>query len=408
MANPFRVEGTVEPPYFTDRADEIDRIVRVLREPGAKLLVYGERRMGKTSTLRVAISQVERRGGHAFMADLSTASTVVDIANRVLDAAVRTLGRRWSDVGSELVKRIGVKLNLTSDPATGLILPTLDVGLRHAAVEDQRTTFGRVLDSVEELAAHHGEPVGVVLDEFQEIHEFGGEDAEWHLRGVIQNHRHVSYVLAGSETHLIRRMLGKRRAFYKMLDRMAFGAMEPVHLGRWIDERMEAAGVDVRGVGEACIEVAGPRTRDVVQLARKTYDMAARSGQASAADVVRAFEELVEEEDDLARALWSDLTPHQQNVLRAAAASEQGLTTRSTLERFSLGSSGAVSKTLKRFVADGHIIKVQRAPGYTFDSPFLRGWVVVNALPDLGIRLPSTYRADRAAHASERRESGNP
>lgn len=30
---------------------------------------------------------------------------------------------------------------------------------------------------------------------------------EWHLRDVIRNRSHVSYVLAGSEAHLIERMM---------------------------------------------------------------------------------------------------------------------------------------------------------------------------------------------------------
>ena len=73
----------------------------VLREPQGKLLVTGPRRMGKTSTLARAVERLRRDGDAALLADLSTATTTVDLANRVLAAATASLGRRWKDVVAE-------------------------------------------------------------------------------------------------------------------------------------------------------------------------------------------------------------------------------------------------------------------------------------------------------------------
>jgi len=45
-------------------------------------------------------------------------------------------------------------------------------------------------------------------------------------------------------------------------------------------------------------------------------------------------------------------------------------------------------------VAEG--VLVQEAPGaYRFDSPFQRGWVIENALPDAGIHLPATLGVEK-------------
>ncbi|MGH7558463.1 MAG: AAA family ATPase [Gemmatimonadota bacterium] len=386
-ANPFRIHGTVTGSYFANREAEVERIARALDEPGSKVLVYGPRRMGKTSAIRVAIERVEQEGGRAFLADLSTASTVADMANRILEAAARTLGKRWKDLPTEFVRRLGVSLRMEPDPGTGLILPSLDLRLRSAPVEDQRRTLGQVLDVLNQLAESRKHSLGVVLDEFQEIHRFGGEEAEWHLRGVIQNHDHMAYILAGSHEHLVRRMLGKGRAFYRLLDPLPFGPIDPVTLARWIDERMSEAGLEAQA-GDRCVHLAGPRTRDIVQLARKTYDLASTRGTAGPDDVYRAFREVVEEEDELIRTLWEGLTSQSQNVLRAAAGSAQGLTTAATMERYSLRSSGTTSNAAKSLVADGLLVKTRS--GYAFDSPFVRGWVVLHTLPDVGIHLDLT------------------
>jgi hypothetical protein len=49
--NPIRLGGTVHGKFFTDQDAELARIQAALREPSHKLLLYGPRPIGKTSTL---------------------------------------------------------------------------------------------------------------------------------------------------------------------------------------------------------------------------------------------------------------------------------------------------------------------------------------------------------------------
>ncbi len=386
--NPFRIHGVVSEAFFTDRTAELRRLHATLTEPGAKLVVYGPRRMGKTSLVTEAIRRAERRGGAAFLADLSTVSTVADIANRILEAAARTLGRKWKDSITDLVARLGLSVSLSPDPATGLVLPSLDVALRSAPIDLQRASLAATLDTVDALAKSRKTTIGVVLDEFQEIHRFGGEDAEWHLRGAIQHHAHVSYVLAGSEALLIERMLGKGRAFYGLLDQLALGPIEPSHLSAWIDERMVRNGVKTRTVGARATALAGPRTRDIIQVARRCFDRTRPARVGTAADVDLAFDDIVAEQDAALRSTWESLTAAQQNVLRAVSANLGGLTTHQTVARFGLRSSGTATNSAAALVDAGILIKIPGATGYTFDNPFFTRWVAVNTLGDLGLPVP--------------------
>ena len=394
-ANPFHIHGVVTAAFFTDRAAELDRLGRALAEPGTKLLVFGPRRMGKTSALVRAIERHRRQGGVALLADLSTASTLADIANRILESAARALGRKWKDAISEFVQRIGVSLTLTPDPGTGLILPSLEVGLRSAPLEEQRSSLAKALDSIEALAAAKRTPIGIVLDEFQEIRRFGGEDAEWHLRGVIQHHSRVSYLLAGSEARVIAGMLGKGRAFYGLADQLRFGPIDEDHLAAWIDERMTAHGVKAKGVGRAVVVRAGPRTRDIVQVARQCFDNVRAGGRADGADVEMAFDDVVSGQEAVLQALWSGFPSPQQNVLRAVSASLEGLTTRTSLRRFGLPSSGAAANAAARLVEAGHLIRMESKTGYGFENPFFGRWVERETLGDLGASLPSSKPEQR-------------
>lgn len=394
--NPFRIHGVVTEQFFTDRAAEVDRILRTLAEPGAKLLLYGPRRMGKTSAIVRAIARREAKGGVALLADMSTASTLVDVANRVLDAAGRALGARWKDTASDFVERIGLTVTLTPQPGTGVIVPSLDVRMRSAPLEEQRGSLEKTLDAIDALAKARKTPIGIALDEFQEIQRFGGEAAEWHLRGIIQHHRHVSYVLAGSQAHIIGRMLEKGRAFYGLADQLHFGAMDESHLAAWIDGRMTKGGVKAHGVGAAIVAAAGPRTRDIVQVARQCFGNRRSVGVATAGDVAPAFDDVVAEQAAVFHPIWNGLTAGQQNVLRAVAANLDGLTTSASIRRFGLPSSGSAVNTASAMIEAGHLVKAEERVGYAFENPFFRRWVEAETMGDLGgatagAATPSTH-----------------
>jgi len=393
LGNPFRIHGVVSGDYFTDREDELKRLVQALVEPGSKLLVHSPRRMGKTSAVMNAVDTVNKNGGHAFLADLSTASTAIDMGNRILAAASRIIRKKWKNFVTDVVSRLNVTISLTPDPSTGIPLPSIDINLRGDEIGKQRQTLSGVLDAINATAKERKITVGIALDEFQEIHKFGGETAEWDLRASIQQHGNIGYVLFGSREHLIQRMIDSKGALYKMVDLLPFGPIDPRHIAAWIDNRIADAGVKAQGVGDRIVQLAGARTRDIVQVARQCYDRTAVRGQATGEDAEHAFEEIVAAEHDLLYECWLALTAHQQNILRAVAAGEKGLTTRETLAKFTLGSSGTVTNTVNSLIKAGHLIrqdaytrtKVTTPTGYDFDSPFFKGWVVRHTLSDIGL-----------------------
>jgi hypothetical protein len=73
-------------------------------------------------------------------------------------------------------------------------------------------------------------------------------------------------------------------------------------------------------------------------------------------------------------------------VLRALAAGDSGLTTRATLDRFALPSSGSAVNTAAALVESG-ILRRADARGYMFVNPFFARWVRSRTVGDLG--LPS-------------------
>lgn len=396
--NPFRIGIPVTGAFFTDRAAETGRVASTLREPGARLLVVGERRVGKTSILLRGIERVRRAGGRAFLVDCGTAGSPIEIANRLLTAATQSLGRDWAATASDLARRARGRVQLGTDitgHATVSFEPTFA-----ADPASQLDALATVLDALDARARRERQVIGVVLDEVQRLTEvLGGDAGEWALRALLQHHQHLAYVLAGSEPTVLAAMQGHGRAFYQQLSLLTVGPMDTIHFAKWIDERAARAEVRVSGLGDACVALAGPRTRDVMQLARAAFAAAAGAkGGSAAADgpmlAAAGFVDLVAEQFDPFRSLWDGLARTRQQVLRALAVGDVGLTTERARRSYGLGSSGAVASALEALRASRIVVRSDAAPaGYAFDNPYFRGWVIGNTLPDLGISLPMTHLA---------------
>ncbi len=376
MAAPFRIGDHVTGPFFTDRADEVARILTAMRE-STRLLVYGPRRVGKSSAMAVAAERARADGVVVVRADLSTASGLVDVANRLLHSLS---GQRHRDRLLEFASGLSPHVTLSFDEASGA--PRLAFGLarRRAGPEEQRRSLEEVIEGLAADAVG-AERIAVVLDEFQAIRRFGGEVAEWQLRDLIQRHGELSVVCAGSELSLIHDMLGKDRAFFRAFELLHMGPMDAGHLGRWIDDRLTGAGVRADGIGAAIIERAGPRTQDVLQVARHVHARALPRGEAVVDDVEEAVLDVVREEDPVIRATWLDLTAHQQNVLRAVAAGAEELFATATRDRYGLPTSSTVAGAVDAL--ERRAILFRDEGRVTFDSPFFGRWVEREALGDV-------------------------
>ena len=376
--NPFRIGTHVSGRYFTDRAAEVKRILGAMREP-TRLLVFGPRRMGKSSAIAVASDRARRDGVLVVRADLSTASALIDVANRLLDSLSAQRKREWF---VRLAESLVPTVTLTVDPATGA--PRLVFGAegRTAPEERQRRSLEQVVELLAVEARGEGR-VAVVLDEFQAIRRFGGDEAEWHLRDLMQRHGTLSFICAGSEVSLVEEMLGKDRAFFRMFELLHLGPVAPDHLARWIDARLEKAGVDPAGAGAEIVARVGPRTQDILQVARHVYARRLSRGGVTAADVTGAIRDVVREEDPVIRTIWSGLTTHQQNVLRAVASGAEQVFSTSTRSRFGLPTSSTVAAAVDALEKRGILARDPGDGSIDFDSPFVRFWVEWETLRDV-------------------------
>lgn len=391
--NPFNIGVLAEGQGFADREREVARIAAAFTSPGDKLVVYGDRRLGKSSALERAAAEIRRNGGRVAVASLATASDAGEAAQRVLSAAREATGSWWRDMADAIARRLRVGLEFVP-PRDPDGMPTLRFRLGVGESPEARDLLPDVLTALNEELQRRDMVLGLGLDEFQRIHEWGGENAEWSFREAIQRHTRIAYVLAGSKRHLIEAMVsGKGRALWKLADVLPFGPIAPDVLADWIRERAASTGLSIpEPQAGRIVRLAAPRTRDIVQLARAVWARGSPHGTVMPGDPEAAMEAIVEEQAELYRAIFVKLTDRQQAVLRVIAAEpDVQITAAATLQAYGLGPKSSVQSAVEALVADEHLTGL-REGGYGFDEPFFRRWVEIHALPDIGIQPPPLGR----------------
>jgi hypothetical protein len=214
VQNPFEFGRELGSEELVDRRAEVAAVKAALLE-GGKMFLIGPRRFGKTSILRAATDQAERRGAIVLRYDAQAFPRLEQLAARITADTVQRLTRSVERAGAALRDFFaGVRPSASFDPQDGKW--SISLGGTPGR-ETGPPLLADVLHAVERAAAKTKRRVAVVIDEFQEVVEAGGVEAEEQIRAAIQQHERVGYVFAGSKTRMLADMVaGANRPFYRM------------------------------------------------------------------------------------------------------------------------------------------------------------------------------------------------
>jgi hypothetical protein len=366
LVNPFNFETPADRWSFTDRQQLIPQLSKVMESPRRRMLVHGRRRMGKTSLIR----HVAHLGKHPFIfADLSTATNLTELAQKLVAAVPGPesgLPKKILQLLAKYVQVISVKGGKFA----------LEGQLRSTPPEQ---TLDSALDFIDDLASASDECWTICLDEFQDIRQLGGERADWRLRGTIQHHRSLSYIFSGSDERLLGWMTEPRAAFFKQLELLEVGPLEPALVATWIDQRAKQGGLPDPSFGAEVVAAAGPCTGDIVRLAKVVFDLlaAGRRRTDTAGEGMRAVAMGYLQPEFVGS--WRLLTVNQRSMLRAIATGQRPLAA-DTLEAYAIKAASSASKALEALVDRQILIHV--GDRLAFDNPFFEYWVKANAVPE--------------------------
>lgn len=361
MTLPFRVAALGD--AFTDRSEEVERVFETIESRG-RLVVYGERRLGKTALIRRAAERARRKGHTPIYLDLWGAASEGDVLRKLFGQLPRSwlTGERLARV----LEGFAGMITLTSDPS-GIPQITLSPGPALRGDGD----FIEVVEALDRFASNHGETVCLLLDEFQKSTDRLGLDAGT-LRSLAQDCPNLGFVFSGSAVGAITALLDPDGPFLGY-PTLAVGPIESAHLARWIRSVLEQAGRSVSGEAAASIvRTCNGITSYVLELANRCWATTSDGGSIEESTVEEAFAEEALARGSQYELLWESVVATDRAVLAAAAWRAQQITSEGTRRRFRLGPPSTVVSAIHRLRADA-FLRPQKAAEVA--DPFFGEWI---------------------------------
>lgn len=372
MKNPFRYGGVVGGDAFCNREQELNDLLRAMKN-GDKLFVHAERRLGKTSLIKTALKQLDSKRYHKVYVDLWPTEGELTFAiamAKAISEAVSTTADKLLDTAKRFFGRLAPSITLDEQGK-----PQVSFGVR--TIEEVSPELEHVLEAPAKIAAQGSKQVVMVLDEFQQILQYGSDSVERRLRSVVQTHEEIAYIFLGSRKHLIQQMfLDESRPLYRAGGHYPLGPIAEEHWLPFIRERFEQADKHIsRGQIHSVCELTEGHPFYTQHLCHALWELC-EPGAKVADDLIEDAVQLLLDRENYAYAtLWESLSQNQRRFLKGLANEHAGVKPFSSefTQMYRLGTASnaqrAAEALLERDVID------REDGSYLITDRFFRIWI---------------------------------
>jgi hypothetical protein len=354
---------------FADRAEELATLEGALGS-GGNVILLAPRRYGKTSLLNIAVARSLANGVRAGRVTLADCTDLQDVCESLLHGILEGPARwreRGADSVRELVGHLRPRLEVSS---TGSLRVLLDVEPGRDPWRRMLLDVLRVLDAVRAS----GDPVALVIDEFQRAYEL--DDAvPGAIKRLCDEMPAVSLVLSGSRRHLMERISGHRAPLARVGTRIALPKVPRAEMCDFLVRRAAAGGKMLAlDVAERIHDRAAGVPNEVQQLASQAYDQAP-GNRIRGRDVDEALARIVRQGRFEYVAILRGLGPAQRRLVRELARTgpRPSVQTGLMVRILRVSNPSAVRRALIALEEDD---LVEQSPdGWEISNPFLALWL---------------------------------
>lgn len=316
MKNPFEFGGLVNEESFCNRKQELADLLSHMKN-GTNLFLYGERRTGKTSLAKIAMSRLPKKQFLTVYVDLWPTDDENSFSATYAKSMAEAFNSKLDDM-LDWAKRSFPSLT----PAVTINdqgQPEFSVGI--SGRRTPHSTLKAVLEAPHAESLKRKMDIIVVFDEFQQMLLYSDDYAVRQLRSSIQEHRNVSYIFLGSRKHLIQSMLqDKKQPLYGSGAHYLLGSISTKHWISFVTQKFTATGKQVSQdlIVDICKKTDG-HPFYTQHLCHLIWELTPDQGAVAPDAPLEAVEILMERQRYVYETLWESMTQKQRRLLEGIA-----------------------------------------------------------------------------------------
>ncbi|MEP1257425.1 ATP-binding protein [Algoriphagus sp.] len=339
--NPFVINTYQGKDYFCDRENDLKMLISHI-ENDRNVVLYAWRRLGKSALIHRLFDELETSKDYETLyIDLLATQNIDEAIQAISSAIYEKYGKTSSGISASIQKllaAIGATISFNALSGT----PELTLGVNKSDQPSQS------LAALGDFLLSRKKRIVIAIDEFQQITDYEGTNAEAIFRAWVQQIPEVRFIFCGSHRTLMEAMFTeKKRPFYQssMLE-----SLQPISLEAYTEFITQHFQNAKKKIEPASIEKIYKWSRGQTYTVQLVCNhLFANNKKVMDSDVDIVFNQILVQQQAIYANFQKMLTRTQWNVFRAIAKEEplQNPLSKDFLTKHNLGAASTVSTALK-------------------------------------------------------------
>lgn len=339
--NPFVINTYQGKDYFCDRENDLSMLISHI-ENDRNVVLYAWRRLGKSALIQRLFEELEAvKGCETIYIDLLATQNMDEAIQSIASAIYEKYGKTTAGISTSIQKLLAsIGATISFNALSGF--PEITLGINKSEQP------GQSLKALGDFLLSRKKRIVIAIDEFQQIADYEGSNAEAIFRTWVQQIPEVRFIFSGSHRTLMEAMFTeKKRPFYQSSQ---LESLQPIDLQaykKFIIEHFLAAKKVIEADSIEKIYTWSRGQTYTVQLV--CNHLFASYNKVSLSDVDVVFDQILTQQQAVFANFQKMLTRAQWNVFRAIAKEEplQNPLSKNFIQKHNLGAASTVSTALK-------------------------------------------------------------
>lgn len=362
----FEFEKLPAPRNFCGREKELKQL-KTLVQDGKNVVLFGDRRYGKTSLIEHCQRQLNGEKNILFAyADLFSCVTPQDVATEIYTSVYKAMPFNIERTLKEIAGSFSrMTLEVKASGSGIKAIPKLNSRNFDELLED-------ALHGADDLCERLGKKMIIAIDEFQQIAEIDQENLDAIFREYMQRLNHVSFIFSGSKKSILSKLFtNKNKPLYMMASSIAVTGIDIQVFHKYCNERLNG-DLSFENFERLYLEVRG-QTKLILQVCW-WLDLEEIKGDINYEAIDSILDNLINEKHEEFKIIYNGFTQNQKKALKLITnSSEEEVFGSANLKEYGFNSKQSTLQVMNKLLEEGVIDKLDKGK-YRLNDVYFSLW----------------------------------